>query len=278
MRHTGKSKSLPQCWAGRAASLPPRGCRDDPETMLRPTVAVASFPPSPSPQHPSKPCQRVQLLEKHLGTKSGFIQDPRTPSYKQKVKRKRNQITGSLHSHPARARRIRLGRKTSPYRWVDLDVECPQSNRCLRHCSSCGKSWKWNILHLHYIINLNDRTPNKRDNPWPAIRMHPLKYSKLQNSSERMVACCLQRGKVQCTIPPRWLWDVHWDLTSWIAPRPVTEIQGDPQLTSLTTKDADGRQLSGEVSTCKNPVTEWFLAFKVDLFLSVLSKLHLLQS
>ena len=123
-----------------------------------------------------------------------------------------------------------------------------------------------------YLINLSDRKPNKLDNPGPPVRMHPLKYSKLQNSSERKAACCLRRGKAQCIIPPRQLWDIHCDLTSWIA-QPVTEIQGDPQLARLTTKDAGRRQLLFEVSTCKSPVTEWFPAFKIDLF--VLWKLRL---
>ena len=50
----------------RPALLFPRQrlCRDDPRTMLRPTVAVASLPPSPSPEHPGMP-----------GAQSGSVQE-----------------------------------------------------------------------------------------------------------------------------------------------------------------------------------------------------------
>lgn len=42
----------------------------------------------------------------------------------------RKLIKGRRHSHPAHARKTQLGRKTSPCRWEDLDVECPPSDHC----------------------------------------------------------------------------------------------------------------------------------------------------
>lgn len=52
----------PQCWEGTVASSPPRGCRDDPETMLPLTVDVPSVPP-PFPEHPGMPGTVYRLQE-----------------------------------------------------------------------------------------------------------------------------------------------------------------------------------------------------------------------
>ena len=135
--------SRPQCWAGRAASWPPRGCRDDPGTMLPPTVAAPSFPPSPFPEHPGMPGgYSYKVLRDGFNKAASAHQIPEIDTHTLRRNTNRStchgqssqndiQIQGSMRSHPARARGIHLGHMTLPCQWVDLDAECPQLDHCL---------------------------------------------------------------------------------------------------------------------------------------------------